>query len=287
MKGRHWCLVLGLALLLAWAPGCRKWCNWCGVNMVQFTQTSGQEAAGAEVTKLVVANRVGDVRVIGDSPSEVRVEAVVKLNEDLVAVTDKGAFPDHVKVTVAGDTIKVEDAHTGQPDEKNWAVSMVLHVPPRLALKVTNGVGDVIAKSTSSDVHLTSGVGDVTAEVEQAGEVKVTTGVGDVRLVAQAVSGALSASSGTGTVDVKLATGAMGSDVVLASGTGDLRLALPAGSPGVFTLTTGVGSVTITGHDGIKKSGGSASPSKSAKGTIGTGGPKYTLKTGVGSITLE
>ena len=287
MKVCQWCVLLGLGMTLVLAPGCRKWFSLCCANKVQFTQASGQETAGAEVTKLVVANRVGDVRVIGDSPGEVRVEAVVKLNEDLVAVTDKGAFPDHVRVTVAGDTIKVEDAHTGQPDEKNWAVSMVLHVPARLAVQVNNGVGDIIIEGTTSGLQLEGGVGDLSAEVETAGEVKLTSGVGDVRLAARSVSGALEAESGTGNVNVALADAAPTSDVTLESGVGDIRLALPAGAPGSFKLATGVGSITTTGHEGItatSKAGGSAA---NAQGTIGTGGPNYTIKTGVGAITVE
>lgn len=287
MRYRHWCLLLGLGLSLVPAPGCRKWFNWCCARKVQFTQVSGQEPVADEVSKLVVSNRVGAVRVVGDSPDALRVEAVVKLNEDLVAVTDKGTFADHVKVVVVGDTIEVQDAHTNQPDEKNWDVSMVLHVPARLAVKVSNGVGNISVEGTTSDLQLDSGVGDVAAEVETSAEVKVSSGVGDVRFVARFVSGALRASSGTGSVNVTLTAGAPAGDVVIESGVGDLRLALPADTPGSFSLNTGVGSITINGHEGLTVSQKPDGPSSSARGAIGTGGPNYTLKTGVGSIVVE
>jgi len=253
-------------------------------RLVPFTDVTGQHALPDGVKRLVVSNRVGQVTVLPDGAGEVRVEAGVRLDSDRVATTAKGNFADHVLITVDGETLTVVDAHTGQPDHDDWALELTVHAPPGLGLNVKNGVGDMRVSGSWGAVFLETGVGDARFTGAAAGELSAVTGVGDIHLTVESVAGTVSGKSGTGGVRLTVAT-APTQDVKLTTGVGDVSLKLPAGAPGSFALDTGVGSVHVPGLAGIAVS--KSGPTAKAAGTVGTGGPNYTLSTGVGAIHIE
>ncbi len=93
------------------------------------------------------------------------------------------------------------------------------------------------------------------------------------------------AESGTGNVILAVTAEPPTGDVKLTTGVGNVRLKIPPDAPGTFTCETGVGSVSVTGHQGITVA--KSAVSAEAKGTVGQGGPNYTLETGVGSVVVE
>ena len=64
-----------------------------------------------------------------------------------------------------------------------------------------------------------------------------------------------------------------------------MRLKIPPESAGTFACVAGVGSVVVRNHEGLKAT--QSGVGAQAKGTVGQGGPNYTLATGVGSVTVE
>ena len=161
----------------------------------------------------------------------------------------------------------------------------MVHAPGRLAVEVDNGVGAVEVEGTESDLKLSTGVGDVTVRAAAAGRVIGTTGVGDVDIRLEKVTGTVKAESGTGNVILAVTAEPPTGDVKLTTGVGNVRLKIPPDAPGTFTCETGVGSVSVTGHQGITVA--KSAVSAEAKGTVGQGGPNYTLETGVGSVVVE
>lgn len=279
-------LWLGTAALLAFAPGCERWINgMVSSSLVPFTQVSGHEPITTDVSRLVIRNGIGDVTVKADAAEEVRIEAEVKIKEGRALEADRGTFADHVTVTVSGDTMTIVDAHQGQPDKDDWSVTLVVHAPGRLAVEVDNGVGAVEVEGTESDVKLTTGVGEVTVRAPAAGRVIGTTGVGDVDIRLETVTGTVKADTGTGGVTLAVTAKPICKEVKLTAGVGDVRLKIPPESAGTFACVAGVGSVVVRNHEGLKAT--QSGVGAKAKGTVGQGGPNYTLETGVGSVTVE
>ncbi len=253
-------------------------------TLVPFTDVDGQQDLTESTARLVVRNRVGDVTVMADTTDEVRVEAKVKINPARATDTRRGDFADHVRLTVSENTVMVADAHAGQPDENDWGVSLVVHVPGRLAVNVTNGVGNINVTDTQSDLKLEGGVGNVSVKSTDAGDVIAEGGMGDVTITLGRVTGIVKAVIGTGAVTLAVDE-APTNDVTLTGGMGDVRLKIPAGSAGTFRLVVGIGSINVTGHKGIVVT--RSVVSAEGRGVIGEGGPTYTLKTGTGTVVVE
>ncbi len=266
--------------------GCERWASAVAAGeMVPLVQVSGQADVPDNVIRLAVRNGIGDVKVLASDAKDVGVEADVRIRESRAAGAVAGGFADHVTISVAGDTITVANAHLDQPDKDDWAMDLTLRLPGRLAAQVETGVGDIAITGTRSDLRLDTGVGDVKVRAPAAGAVDVTSGVGDLDIELAEVTGAIAAETGPGDVGLAVTAAAPKADVRLESGVGSITLKIPPGSPGAFTCTAGVGTVTISGHEGLEttKSGTSAR----AEGRLGEGGPRYTLETGVGSIVIE
>jgi hypothetical protein len=252
---------------------------------VALTQVSGQQSISENTAKLVVKNGVGDVTVLAEDVDVVRVEAKVKIKESRAAETPPGDFADHVTVSVDDGALTVANAHLDQADKEDWSVDLVIRAPPNLAVRVDTGVGDIKVTGTQTDVQLAVGVGDITVMAPAAEDVLATAGVGDVDLTVETARGRVKAESGTGDVALAVTAAPPVRKVKLTTGVGDVTLKIPQGSSGTFACETGVGSVMVTGHEGINtsKSGTSAK----AKGTIGQDGPDYELETGVGNVVIE
>jgi DUF4097 and DUF4098 domain-containing protein YvlB len=279
-------LWVGLAVLTVFGPGCERWLNGLvGDRFVDLTRVSSEEAAPSGTSRLAVKNSIGDVTVLAEAIEVIRIEAEVRIKESRATETEPGTFADHVEISVADGTVTIADAHLDQPDKDDWSIAMVIRMPEGLAVKVDNGVGDVQVEGTRSELMLATGVGDVTVEAPGAKELVVTTGVGNVEIEVEKSAGKVKAQTGTGNVALAVTSAPPTRKVKLSTGVGDIRLKIPPDASGSFTCETGVGSVRVTGHEGIStsKSGASAK----AKGTIGQGEPVYELEAGVGNVVIE
>lgn len=285
---RHGVYVLiAVAALTATATGgCRRLGAKFGVTWAPFTTVTGEQQVDPTITKLNVQIRFGELRVVAAAGGAVRVEAHVKIKESLANPdADKGTFADHVRITADGDTLTVADAHTGQPDEKNWRVSLVVHVPAHLSANLRTGAGRIVADGMTSDIRATSGAGEFIIRSTSAGAITADTGAGQIEIAVDSVTGPVTASAAAGKVSLSVAQTPPVKDVVMTTGVGDVVLTLPSGAPGTFHLSADVGSVTVTGHDGIKVE--RALLGATGKGVIGNGGPTYKLEAATGSVRLR
>lgn len=253
--------------------------------LVPFTQVSGQVAINDDTTRLLVENHVGSVTVLADAGRGVRIDADVRIRQRLAGTTAKGGFPDHVKAAVTDGTVRVADAHTGQPDEREWGVNLVVRIPARLSVEANNAVGSIEVEGTEANLELVSKTGHVIVQTPRAGRVEGNSGTGDVKVTVAAVDGPVYLGSGTGSVVLAVTGTPPTRDVTLRSGTGGVRLKIPGGSPGRFRMSTGTGSIRITNHPGIHVT--KSLTGAEAKGTVGVEGPTYRLGTGTGSIHAE
>jgi hypothetical protein len=129
---------------------------------------------------------VGDVEVLGDAGSEIRVR---------VEVTPKhvglfGAHPSDrelaalaIEPSSSGGTLSLRVTPDGT-DEKNFSEKWRVYVPSAFAAAVKLGVGDVTVLDLSGDLDAELGVGDVKIEGPYAsfGDVQASCGVGDATL---------------------------------------------------------------------------------------------------------
>lgn len=294
----------GVCLLFVVVTGCDRHMSRHS-RLVPFTEVSHEEKVGPEITTLVVNNRVGDVSVVAGVADQIHIEAKVKIKEIRALETAKGTFEDHVCITATGNTLTIADAHSDQPDRNDWSVSMIIQVPPRLDVRVNNGVGDITVEDMEAELIINDGTGDITVHskttgavsasagtgdvaitiAKVSGKIELAAGVGDVDVMLDAVEGTVHAESGTGDVRVTVAESSPRKDVSLKSGVGDVRLRIPSGSAGTFSLATGVGSIRVKGHPGIHVT--KVGTTAKAQGVVGEGKPAHHLQTGTGDIVLE
>lgn len=290
-RRRHANAATGLAACLALVgllvtPGCRKFFGRMGHSYVPFTQVSAEQPLPSEVIELQVRARVGEVTVVGDATDTVRVAAQVRIDRDRANTgVPTGTFPDHVRVATEGDRLVVEDAHAGQADEDDWAVSLVVHVPARLAVQAYTGVGEIHVEDVASDVRATGGTGDVTLIADGVGSVELTSGVGTVEAKVGSVRGKVTLNTGTGNVVFRLASTLLPGDVQLKTGVGDVILEAAGVPPGKYQLTAGVGSISVPRDAGL--AGSESGASATGSGEVGSGGPPVSLETGVGIVTVR
>jgi len=142
-------------------------------------------------------------------------------------------------------------AHTGSGDVR----ANGLHGP----LEVSTGSGDVKVWDAPSGARLFTGSGDV--EVHSlAGDLQARTGSGDV-LASGTPTGAWDVHTGSGSVTLRMPAGAR-FELDAHSGSGDIVCDHP------FTTVTRLGHSTL-------------------HGLVNSGGPKVTVRTGSGDITLQ
>lgn len=286
MRHRAYVLIALAVLIVSSAGGCRRLGAKFGVTWAPFTTVTGEQAVDATITKLNVEIWVGEVRVVAGEAGAVRVEADVKIKESLANPdADRGTFADHVRISTDGDTLTVADAHTGQPDEKNWRVSLVVHVPAHLTVNLRTGAGRVVVDGMTSDIKATTGAGKIIIRSTTPGAITADTGAGKIEITVDGVTGPVTASAGAGQVSLSVARTPPTKDVVLTVGVGDVMLTLPPGAPGTFELKADVGRVSVTGHDGIEVQ--RVAVGATGKGKIGDGVPTYKLETATGSVRVR
>lgn len=279
--------LTAIAVLLVVMPaGCRRFGSQLGVTYVPFTKVTGQEELPSDVTKLNVEIRAGEIRVMAGDPGVVHVEADVKIKEALANPdAEKGGFADHVKISAGGDVLTVADAHTGTPDQSDWRVSLVIRVPPEVALNLYTAAGRIAVEGVTSDIKAKSEAGEIIITSTRPREVSAITAAGKIDIALEGLTGALTANAAAGSVHVAVTKDAPVKDVVLTAGIGDLVLRIPEAATGTFDLRSDVGRVTVSGHPGITVE--REALGARGTGTIGQGGPTYKLQASAGAVRLQ
>jgi DUF4097 and DUF4098 domain-containing protein YvlB len=168
-------------------------------------------------------------------------------------------------------------------------------------LLCTTGTGDIGMESVqASSLELDTDYGVVQVR-SSAGDVRARTGTGDIRF--QAFEGGVSASSsygcieiggvlralqastGTGNVEVRASEGSrIDSSWSAASTYGDVVLRVPAGFGCALDASTTYGRASC---DLPVTDGGPEKSGRSVRGTVGKGGPRMTLSSGNGDVSLK
>ena len=203
------------------------------------------EKSGPAAAHVRVQGSTGDVQVLGDDGTTVRVTARVR------ASSDEAAAKIGVDVARSGDdSIVTVNVPQSSPSFVRWlfdrrriSVDVVVRVPRHCSLVVRSSTGDL-------DVR---GIG---------GGIDAHTSTGDVHL--HDVAADATATTSTGDVTVELARGWSGPRLTAHTSTGDVRIQAPAGLRAHVDVRTHVGDV----HNALR-SADVASPVIEASTSVG------------------
>jgi hypothetical protein len=197
-----------------------------------------------------VEGSVGDVQVVGDDGSDVRVTARIR------ASSDAAAAKVGVDVARSGDeSVVTVNVPRSSPSFVHWifdrsrtSVDLVVRVPRRSVLVVRSSVGDLDVRGVGAAIDAHTSTGDIHLH-DVAADVIVATGTGDVAvdLVGGWKGARLTVRTGTGDVRIHAAAG-LRAHVDARAGVGGVRNELGSAnvaSP-VIEAHSGVGDVTIT-----------------------------------------
>lgn len=281
-------------------------CLGGGISYTAFATVSGERPLAAATERLRVTARVGNVLVSPSSEGPVKIEAEVRVRAGQVEVEKASkAFEDHVRISERDGVLTIEDAHRDAPDREDWSVTLRVSVPRALSVSAETDVGNVEVSTASGDLKAKTGAGEVRISVGDLVSAKATSGVGNVEVKAGRVQGDLEASSGVGDVIVKVAavegkaeaetgTGdvdaaftdsAPRGDFSATCGVGNVKATLPANVAAEFSAKTGVGQLSVDGLAGVNVS--ESITGATAAGTVGKGGPHYTVTCGTGNVTVR
>jgi len=245
-----------------------------------------EQALDNAIQSLRIETRAGDIEVEQAKGDKLQITADVRVDRKRAAeITDPNDFAQHVRISTKDKVLTIADAHKDAEDRDAWRVSLKVAVPRALAIDAAAGAGNVIVNFAAGDIKLKTGAGNIELAIDTAALVSATSGAGNVKLVLGEVSGPVEAKSGAGDVELRLAKGGSEKKVALRSGAGNVSLALPGEASGQFDLSTGVGSISTEGCEGIKVK--KHAVGARASGSLGEGGPAYELTTGVGSIQVS
>lgn len=249
------------------------------------TEVFQAQVLAPTVEAISVNSGAGDVEVLASPSGRLEVQAKVRAKLDRVKREQlTQAFEDHVTISEKKGVLTIEDAHN---NERGWTVDFVVSVPGRLPLFANSGAGDVTVRTGSSRVKANSGAGDVRVALaqERLSALGANTGAGDVVVEVLSIEEQLEANSGAGDVSVLVVDASSPGSANLNSGAGDVHLVVPFNIVGSFDLETNGDGIVVPRGLGlvVREDGGH----HSARGTVGSGGGKYRLRSGAGELKVE
>jgi len=250
------------------------------------TEVSKVMAIAPTVESLAVNTGSGDIEVLASNNRNLEIQAKVRARLDEVESRQLSQlFEDHVDVTEEDGTLKIEDRHH---NENGWSVDFVLYVPQRLPLNANTGSGDVTVRTGQGEINTNTGSGDVIIALanERVHSLHTNTGSGDIEVEVLSIEGDLAGNTGSGDIDASVSDPSSPGSFGLNTGSGDIRLVVPANISGSFELRTHGDGIELPRQLGIpvKKD---VSGQHVARGTVGSGGGKYSLNSGSGELKVE
>ena len=208
------------------------------------------ERSAAAASHVRVDGSIGDVQIVGDDGSAVRVTARIR------ALSDAAAAKVGVDVTRSGDeSVVTVNVPQSSPSFVHWlfdrshiSVDLVVHVPRRSVLVVRSSVGDLDVRGVVAAIEARTATGDIHLH-DVAMDVSAATGTGDVAvdLIGGWRGTRLTVRTGTGDARIHVSAG-LRAHVEARAGVGDVRNEIGdanVASP-VIVAHSGVGDVTIT-----------------------------------------
>jgi len=159
---------------------------------------------------------------------------------------------------------------------------LIVSVPAKARIDASTGDGRVTVRDVEGDLVAHTGDGSIHLEHVNGG---VDASSGDGNIIVDGQIRQLRARSGDGRVRVQASGSAPTGDWSLATGDGSVILEVPAGFGAELDARTGDGRVEVRDVDFDRESGEHSRTS--AKGRIGSGGPKVTIRSGDGSIVVR
>jgi hypothetical protein len=235
---------------------------------------------GGDVSRVVIDNGMGDVRVEAGASGVVEVSATFKAppgEEHTVSERD-------VEITAGDGMLKiraVEPPKTLSRRKVNWT----LRIPPGMGLRVRCGVGNIDALGLSGEHDLRTGVGNLKVNADRAtGASRLRAGTGKVSLEARSIEGEPGLLAGAGSIHFACNI-ALFTHASLKCATGNVTLKLPTTFTGHLDLKAAVGRVNLE-RDQSTVPVLTSFVGQAAKGALGDGPGEIEARTAVGSIIM-
>ncbi len=179
----------------------------------------------AGITRVVLEAGVGDVEIIAEDSGRITAHVEVSSSKSWrgSAKAKRELETLQLDSEVKGETLylRMSDSHD---DDHHFGEDWSLHLPPGVAVKVEQGVGDLRVLDLAADIEAEVGVGEIRIEGDYAafGEISGKSGVGDVSMrspkgrdegsgfIAHTMSArgpgkaSIDASAGVGDIDIRL-----------------------------------------------------------------------------------
>jgi hypothetical protein len=181
--------------------------------------------AAAGITRVVLEVGVGDVEIIAEDSGHITAHVEVSAKKSWIGSARAQRDLEALQLVseVDGSTLRLRLSQK-HDDDHSFGEDWSLHLPPGIAVKSEQGVGDLRILDLAGDIEAAVGVGDVRIEGEYAsfGRIRGQSGVGDASLsspkgredgsgfIAHTLSSSgpgkasIDASAGVGDIDIRL-----------------------------------------------------------------------------------
>ena len=255
---------------------------------------------GDDTLALDVRTGSGRILVSAGEPGVVQVTGRVQGHANRWTPDPPAVVEDRVRtiesdppIALRGDVLRI--GHLDSSMRRQVSIDYELVVPANSRVRARTGSGSLRIEGVAGPVEATSGSGRMRV-ANVAGGVTVEAGSGDVELIA--VTGDLDVRTGSGSIDVT------GTSLALRAETGSGRIQVEGTSGGAWMLDAGSGDLSVdlpddagfevdarTRSGTVRIDRPVAVPEEARRGelrgVVGDGGPRMTLRTGSGDITIR
>ncbi|MGE3958248.1 MAG: DUF4097 family beta strand repeat-containing protein [Vicinamibacterales bacterium] len=163
----------------------------------------------------------------------------------------------------------------------SFSARVTVTVPNRARIEASTGDGRVTIRGVEGDLSVRTGDGSI--RIEQArGAVEARSGDGSIDI--DGTFSRLSARSGDGRLRVRTSAPSPAEEWSLVTGDGSVLLEVPEGFGAELHAATGDGRIHV---DGVAFASSRPDERRVAEGRLGGGGPRVTIRSGDGSITVR
>jgi DUF4097 and DUF4098 domain-containing protein YvlB len=234
----------------------------------------------ATIKSFSLTNVSGIVKVSTGASTEIRVDAIKRVESNTRADAKTHIGEIKVKTSVSGDTFKVETEQPSGNYFQNYSVDYTVALPDALKVTLSNSNGDVEVSNIRNGVDVNATNGSVKA-TNIVGDVKANITNGEV--VVSGIQGSVEANSTNGSIEADV-TMPDGGRIVMATTNGSIALKIPESTSAQVEMATTNGEVSSDVPISITE--GSLGRN-SVKGQMGGGNGTIKLTSTNGSISIK
>lgn len=236
---------------------------------------------GSDVTRLIIENGIGDVRLEAGRTGLVEIVAHFKMpggEEHTVKDSDIEVLTGDGKIRIKA----VEPPKALQRRKIYWEIRL----PMSMNVRARCGMGDIHATGLSSEHDLRTGAGNITVQAERVcGQSRFRCGTGKINVSAHRLEGEPGLLTGVGSLTLQGSSSLL-THASLKCATGNIYLNLPATYIGRLDLKAAVGRVHLGRDEGTMPVHTNIVGQR-ASGMLGQGPGDIEAKTGVGNIKVN